>query len=137
MSAVGGGCALPHHGMVRRRRMPAVPQRFMREEHLMLISVLSTGAQTVASLADATGLSKPAVVQGLAALYFGGSLTTDPRQAAPTHAIKPVSRDDGWPSSLTSAFASPPARAPGAGRPAHGPAAARTPEEALNDKAAE
>jgi hypothetical protein len=90
-------------GIFYWRRMPAVPQRWVREEHLMLISVLSTGPQTIASLMDATGLSEPVIAQALAALYYGGSITTDPRRAGPTRAVKPRN-EEGWPSSMTSAF---------------------------------
>jgi hypothetical protein len=84
------------------RRMPTVPQRLVREEHLLAISALTTGPQTIASLMTATGLSEAAVTQALAALYFGGSLTTDPSKAGPTRSAKPAARED-WPSSMTSA----------------------------------
>ena len=94
-------------GTIYWRRMPAVPPRSIREEHMMLISVLSTGPQTVASLADATGLSQAVVSQGLAALYFGGSLTTDPRKAGPTRAARARAAEEGWPSSMTSTFQPP------------------------------
>jgi hypothetical protein len=90
-------------GIFYWRRMPAVPQRWVHEEHLMLISVLSTGPQTLASLTDATGLSEAAVAQALAALYFAGSITTDPRRAAPARAVK-LRSEEGWPSSMTSGF---------------------------------
>jgi hypothetical protein len=91
------------------RRMPAVPQKCVREEHMMLISLLSTGPQTVQSLAAQTGLSEAAVAQTLAALYFGGSLTTDPRKAAPAAPPVKPGNDDDWPSSMTSTAVAPPA----------------------------
>ena len=90
-------------GTIYWRRAPAVPVRFVREEHMTLISVLSTGPQSVASLVESTGFSQAVVRQGLAALYFGGSLTTDPRRAGPTRAAK-ATKDEGWPSSMTSSF---------------------------------
>jgi hypothetical protein len=96
------------HGTIHYRRMPLVPTRMVREEHLMLISELSTGPQTVGSLVAATGLSEAAVTQALAALYFGGSLTTDPRKAGPTRPAKPRRAEEGWPSSMTSAYSAPP-----------------------------
>ena len=94
-------------GTIHWRRMPAVPPRWIREEHMMLIAVLSTGPQTVASLSDTTGLSPAAVSQGLAALYFGGSLTTDPRKAGPTRVARAPASEEGWPSSMTSSFQQP------------------------------
>lgn len=99
-------------GTLYWRRMPAVPSRWVREDHMMLISVLSTGPQTVQSLVAASGLSQAAVCQGLAALYFGGSLTTDPRKAGPVRAARPAPPDDSWPSSMTSTFKAPEQLAP-------------------------
>jgi hypothetical protein len=101
-----GGDLLPsryRQGPIHWRRMPVVPQRWVREEHLMVISVLTTGPQTVASLVTATGFSEAAVLQALAALYFGGSLTTDERKAGAVRAAKSLPQED-WPSSMTSAF---------------------------------
>ena len=94
------------NGAVYWRRMPAVPSKWVREEHLMLISILSTGPQTVATLVEQSGYSEAAVCQSLAALYFGGSLTADARKAGPTRVAKPAKSED-WPSSMTSAFVQP------------------------------
>jgi hypothetical protein len=94
------------------RRMPAVPQRLVREEHLLVTSALSTGPQTIASLTTVTGLSEAAVTQALAALYFGGSLTTDPSKAGPTRPAKPQAGSEDWPSSMTSSFQAPGTTAP-------------------------
>ncbi|HUR88275.1 MAG TPA: hypothetical protein VMZ74_04235 [Ramlibacter sp.] len=99
-------------GTMYWRRMPAVPTKWVREEHMMLISVLSTGPQTVQSLVDQTGFSEATVGQTLAALYFGGSLTTDPRKAGPTLAPVKPRKDDDWPSSMTSTFVAPQSTAP-------------------------
>ena len=93
------------------RRMPAVPAKWIREEHMMLISMLSTGPQTVQSLAAQTGFSEAAVAQMLAALYFGGSLTTDPRKAGPARPPAKPRADEDWPSSMTSTDAPPPVAA--------------------------
>jgi len=98
-------------GLIYFRRMPLVPQKMIREEHMMLLSVLQTGPQSVQSLATSTGFSEVTVSQVLAALYFGGSLTSDPSKAAQTHA-EPVLRSgsEEWPSSLPSSMPSGPTR---------------------------
>ncbi|HEY8050777.1 MAG TPA: hypothetical protein VIE63_16525 [Ramlibacter sp.] len=94
-------------GTMYWRRMPAVPAKWVREEHMMLISILSTGPQTVGSLVDQTGLAEESVCQLLAALYFGGSLTTDPRKAGPARAAgEKLRTDEEWPSSIMSSFVS-------------------------------
>jgi hypothetical protein len=94
-------------GTIYWRRMPTVPSRYIREEHLLVIAELSCGPQDIAQLVASTGLSETVVEQALAALYFGGSLTADPRKAGPTRAAKPRRPDESWPSSMTSAFATP------------------------------
>ncbi|MEJ6021717.1 hypothetical protein [Ramlibacter sp. PS4R-6] len=94
------------------RRMPNVPQRMVREEHLLLISALSTGPHTIESLVATTGLSEAAVSQALAALYFGGSLTTDPAKAGPARPAKGAAAQEDWPSSMTSTFQPPTTPAP-------------------------
>lgn len=93
------------------RRMPTVPQRMIRDEHMVLMSALSTGPQSVQSLVELTGMSEPVVSRGLAALYFGGSLTTDPRKAGPARSAKPDANEE-WPSSLTSNHTAKPVAAP-------------------------
>lgn len=105
-----GGDLLPSRyrsATIHWRRLPNVPQRMVREEHLLVISALSTGPQTIASLMTATGLSDAAVSQALAALYFGGSLTTDPSKAGPARQAKPGQPQEDWPSSMTSTFQAP------------------------------
>jgi hypothetical protein len=96
-------------GPIYWRRMPAVPSKWVREEHMLLISALSSGPQTLRGLVESSGLSDAAVRQALAALYFGGSLTTDPRKAGPAVRAAPAKphSDDEWPSSMTSAFVPP------------------------------
>lgn len=112
-----GGDLLPsryRNATIYWRRMPAVPQRLMKEEHLLVISALSTQPHTIASLQVTTGLSEAAVTQSLAALYFGGSLTTDPAKAGPAMPVKLQPRREDWPSSMTSSYqaqgAAPPQR---------------------------
>jgi hypothetical protein len=105
--------------------MPAVPSKWLREEHMILISALSSGPQTVRGLVEASGLDEAAVCQALAALYFGGSLTTDPRKAGPAaqEAVAKPHSDDEWPSSMTSSFLpSRPAVPPRPGQRARGDA---------------
>jgi hypothetical protein len=105
-----GGDLLPtryRNATIHWRRLPNVPQRMVREEHLLLISALSTGPHTIATLMTTTGLSEAAVSQALAALYFGGSLTTDPAKAGPARPAKAGGAQEDWPSSMTSTFQAP------------------------------
>lgn len=105
-----GGDLLPSRyrdATIYWRNMPAVPQHLVREEHLLVISALSIGPQTVASLATDTGLSEAAVTRALAALYFGGSLTTDPAKAGPPPAAKSKTAQEDWPSSMSSTYQAP------------------------------
>ncbi len=69
-------------GLIYFRRMPAVPTKMLRDGHLVIISELKTGPQTMAQLMQGTGITDPAMGQALAALYFAGAITNDPRKAA-------------------------------------------------------
>lgn len=69
-------------GPIYFRRMPEVSPRMIRDSHLVLISELSTMAQSLEQLRSNTGMGQQQVSETLAALYFAGSITTDPRRAA-------------------------------------------------------
>lgn len=68
-------------GPIYFRRMPLVPQRLVRDIHLMVMSELRTMPQTFAQLRASTGMTEVQASQALAALYFAGSITTDSRKA--------------------------------------------------------
>lgn len=63
------------------RRMPRIDQRLIRDLHLLVMSELRTMPQTYAQLRAGTGMTEVQASQALAALYFAGSITTDPRKA--------------------------------------------------------
>lgn len=69
-------------GLIYFRRMPQVPQRMVRDSHLVLLSELSAMAQSLEQLRQSTGMGAKQACDTLAALYFAGSITTDPRRAA-------------------------------------------------------
>lgn len=69
-------------GLIYFRRTPAVPPRMVRDNHLAIISELQSGPQTIQQLMQNTGITDPGMGQALAALYFAGAITNDPRKAA-------------------------------------------------------
>jgi hypothetical protein len=69
-------------GLIYYRRMPRVSPRMIRDSHLVLISELSAMPQSLDQLKASTGMGQKQVSETLAALYFAGSITTDPRRAA-------------------------------------------------------
>ena len=80
-------------GPIYFRRMPLVPQRLVRDIHLMLMSELRTMPQTYAQLRASTGMTDVQASQSLAALYFAGSITTDSRKALAVHQGSQEHRD--------------------------------------------
>lgn len=84
-------------------RGPArVPQRLLRDAHMILLALLNAAPRTFAQLQAASGLAVRQVAQALAALYFAGSITTNRRKTS----WQPRGRDplaaarSGLPSSL-------------------------------------
>ena len=63
------------------RRLPRLPQGWVRDEHLVILRALSSAAATFKSLVDITGLHTDHLARCLAALYFSGAITTN-RKAA-------------------------------------------------------
>ena len=101
-------------GLIYYRRMPQVSARMIRDSHLVLISELSAMPQSLEQLQASTGMGQKQVSETLAALYFAGSITTDPRRAAQG---KPWTRPaDGPASDLNSSV---PAEDPILVRPSH------------------
>jgi DNA-binding transcriptional ArsR family regulator len=84
------------------RHVPVVSQRLVKDTHLSIVAELTRGPQTASQLQDNIGVSERAMVQALTALYMAGSITTDPRRAAPASrsAPEPESQPPGLAQSL-------------------------------------
>lgn len=67
--------------MIFMRRVPGLPARWFDELHLLLMSELVARPGTFADLCQRTGADAVALAHHLAALYFGGAVTTDPDSA--------------------------------------------------------
>jgi hypothetical protein len=80
---------LPRHyrsGLLYFRRPPRVPNRLLRDSHLLLMRELAAGPASFLALQHATGLHPGRLAHDLAALYFVGSITSNPKRAAPYQA---------------------------------------------------
>lgn len=76
---------LPSHyrtGLVYFRRPPRLPQRLLRDSHLLLMRELACGCGTMQELQQRTGLGHIQVMRDLAALYLVGAITSNPKRAA-------------------------------------------------------
>ena len=76
--------ALPvryRHNTMYLRRLPQLPTGWLRDEHLVVLRALSTVPGKFADLQQATELSDDALARALAALYYAGSVTTNPASA--------------------------------------------------------
>jgi len=74
----------PHYreGMLYFRRPPRLPQRLMRDAHLLLLRELASGCATLDELRQRTGMSMANISRDLAALYLVGAITSNPKRAA-------------------------------------------------------
>lgn len=80
---------LPRHyrtGLLYFRRPPRVPNRLLRDSHLLLMRELAAGPASFQALQHATGMHPGCLAHDLAALYFVGSITSNPKRAAPYQA---------------------------------------------------
>ena len=83
---------LPPHYRTQKlyfRRPPRLPQRLLRDAHLLLMRELSMQpGMAFAELQQAAGLGEAQLVRHLSALYVVGAITANPRRAsgAPRHA---------------------------------------------------
>jgi hypothetical protein len=76
---------LPRHyraGPLYFRRPPRLPQRLLKDSHLLLMRELAHAPASFQALLQRTALDKVVLAQDLAALYFVGSVTANPRRAA-------------------------------------------------------
>jgi hypothetical protein len=83
----------PHYrkGLLYFRRPPRLPQRLLKDAHLLLMRELAIEPMSFPSLMQRTGMDAPALSRALAALYFVGAITANPKRAAINH--RPASRE--------------------------------------------
>ena len=74
----------PHYrsGLLYFRRPPRLPQRMMRDSHLLLLRELATGCGTMEELQNRTGMTEEQIARDLAALYLVGAITSNAKRAA-------------------------------------------------------
>lgn len=92
----------PHYraGALYFRRPPRVPQRQLKDTHLLLMRELVASPATFDSLLRRSGLPADQLAHDLAALYFVGSITSNPRRAAnPPRVSAQPERSQGGPHS--------------------------------------
>jgi hypothetical protein len=63
------------------RRPPRLPQRMIKDAHLLLLRELAGAPGSFAELEQRTGLKEESLAQPLAALYLVGSITSNPKRA--------------------------------------------------------
>ncbi len=63
---------------VHLRRLPNLPQGWVRDEHLLVLRALSQAPAKFKELQTTTGMHDDRLARALAALYFSGSITTNP-----------------------------------------------------------
>lgn len=81
------------------RRSPKIPQRMLKDTHLVLLRELASASRTFGELQARTGLGDAALARALAALYFAGSITADPRRAATTRPARAQDSEESLPAS--------------------------------------
>ena len=77
---------LPRHyrtDLLYFRRAPRLPQRMLEDAHLLLIRELARGPAGFDALQRRTGIAAMQLARHLAALYFVGSITSNPKRAGP------------------------------------------------------
>jgi hypothetical protein len=80
---------LPKHyrtGLLYFRRAPHLPQRFIKDSHLLIMRELMLAPANFEELQQRCGLSEARLARELASLYFVGSITSNPKRAARTTA---------------------------------------------------
>ena len=85
--------ALPKHyrtGPLYFRRAPRLPQRLLKDSQLLVMRELLLAPATFAELQQRCGLDAARLARDLMALYFVGSITSNPKRAA-----RPATRPGG------------------------------------------
>lgn len=70
-------------GLLYFRRPPRLPHNMLKDSHLLLIRELSQAPTSFEALQQRTGMASTALARDLAALYLVGSVTSNPKRAAP------------------------------------------------------
>lgn len=81
---------LPRHyrgGLLYFRRPPRLPQRMLKDSHLLLMRELALEPMSFQALMQRTGLDDAALSRTLAALYFVGAVTANPKRAGINHRL--------------------------------------------------
>lgn len=76
---------LPRHyrtGLLYFRRAPRLPQRLIKDSHLLIMRELMLAPATFEELQQRCGFAEPRLARELASLYFVGSITSNPKRAA-------------------------------------------------------
>jgi hypothetical protein len=79
---------LPRHyraGSLYFRRPPRLPQRMLKDSHLLLLRELALEPMGFEALMQHTGMADAALSRALAALYFVGAVTANPKRAGVNH----------------------------------------------------
>ena len=84
--------------MLYFRRPPRLPQRLLRDSHLLLLRELAMAPGTFTELQQRTGLVGVPLAHDLAALYLVGAITSNQKRASQAS----LRRAEGWDSSLHS-----------------------------------
>jgi len=85
---------LPRHyrtGMIYFRRAPRLPQQYLEDAHLLIMRELKLAPASFKELEQRCGLSEDQLGRELAALYFVGTITSNPKRAAPAVTRNPES----------------------------------------------
>jgi hypothetical protein len=69
-----------HTEPIHLRRLSSLPQSWLHQDHMNLIALLSQQTWTLAGLEQQTRMSAGRLQTCLSALYYSGTITTDPRQ---------------------------------------------------------
>jgi hypothetical protein len=75
---------LPKHyrnGLLYYRRPPHLPQRLLRNSHLLIMRELMLAPATFEQLQQRCGMGERRLARELASLYFVGSITSNPKRA--------------------------------------------------------
>ena len=82
---------LPRHyrtGPLYFRRPPRLPSRLLTDSHLLLMRELAGAPATFEALQQRCGLPPDQLARDLAALYFVGAITSNPKRATPAQASR-------------------------------------------------
>jgi hypothetical protein len=69
-------------GLLYFRRPPRLPQRMLKDSHLLIVRELVAAPASMDDLQQRTGLPAEQLAHDLAALYLVGSITSNPKRAA-------------------------------------------------------